>query len=541
MLKIKNKYTKVVVLFATIAFTLMINKSYGFEVFQLTDNSFDDRSPSVYENTIAWETTDNTNTKIYYWNGNDIVQVSNDDTIDNYGPSLYDGKIAWSGGNPIGYGSEIFYWDGSVVSQISVTANRSYFWPVLYNGSVSWMDNIANSVIYYWNGQNISEIYQGNSRYPSLFDGKIAWDGFDGNAYQIYYFDGFDIEKITDNATNSYFPSLYNGTIAWSEQERFNTTSYIYFWNGTDITQITDDSLDSHAPSLYNGKITWQVWDGNDSEIYYWNGSNIFQITNNNTDDYSPKIYDDMVVWSGSDGNDEEIFYATGLNSFPPVATTVNASLITDKTASLNAVINPSGLETTCYFEYGETLAYGLSTDSELIGNGVSDIQYSEAISDLKYNAEYHFRVVATNSEGTFYSEALTFRTTEGIPEPLTGSATSVTSDSAELNGTIDPNGESLTYCFVYGTTANYGGISSKKTMAGGDDSVDVSINISGLEPGTTYHYSLYVVADNHRLTAITGQDKTFLTAADNSSSSNDDGSSSSSSGGGGCFLTVLD
>lgn len=542
----KNTFTKIIVLLAILTFTLMVNKIYAFEVFQLTDNSFDDRNPSVYENTIAWETTDNTNTKIYYWNGNTTVQVSNDDTIDNYYPSLYDGKIAWSGGKPIiGDHYDIFYWNGSDVNQISVSkTNTSYVSPTLYNGTISWMVYSVNNMIYFWNGHDITEIYDGDSRGPSLFDGKIAWDGYDGYAYQIYFYNGFAIDKVTDNSTDSYAPSLFNGTIAWSEQESFNSNSYIYYWNGTDITQITDDSLDSHAPSLYNGKITWQVWDGNDSEIYYWNGTNIIQITNNSTNDSSPKIYGDMIVWSGYDGNDEEIFYTTVTNSFPPIATLSNASSITEETATLNASINPSGIETTCYFEYGESSAYGLVTNLELIGDGVSDIQYCKTISDLKHNTEYHFRVVATNSEGTVYSNDLTFKTSEatvsnddltstesgGTPEAITGSATMVTSDSAELTGTITPNGESLTYYFVFGTTVNYGEISSQKTIAGGDESVDVSVNVSNLVPDTTYHYALYVITDNNQLAVISGHDKTFSTNPD------DDGNSSGS----GCFLSSL-
>ena len=44
-----------------------------------------------------------------------------------------------------------------------------------------------------------------------------------------------------------------------------------------------------------------------------------------------------------------------------------------------------------------------------------------------------------------------------GEPVVLTGNATAITSTSATVNGTVNPEGQATTYYFEYGTTTSYG------------------------------------------------------------------------------------
>jgi hypothetical protein len=64
--------------------------------------------------------------------------------------------------------------------------------------------------------------------------------------------------------------------------------------------------------------------------------------------------------------------------------------------------VNPNGLETTDHFEYGPTTSYGSSTSSGKAGSGTGNV---EAISTAKIKAGsvYHYRLVATNADGTSY------------------------------------------------------------------------------------------------------------------------------------------
>jgi subtilisin family serine protease/streptogramin lyase len=97
----------------------------------------------------------------------------------------------------------------------------------------------------------------------------------------------------------------------------------------------------------------------------------------------------------------------------PPTATTEAATEVTDKGTILNATVNPNGLATTYRFEYGTTTAYGSSAPipDEAIGSGTSEVKVAEPLEGLTPNTTYHYRVVATNAEGTVKGEDQTFTT----------------------------------------------------------------------------------------------------------------------------------
>jgi hypothetical protein len=93
-------------------------------------------------------------------------------------------------------------------------------------------------------------------------------------------------------------------------------------------------------------------------------------------------------------------------------------------------------------------------------------------------------------------------------PAVTTGSATSITTTAATLNGTVNPGGAATSCAFGYGTTTSYGKTSSVLTIpAGTTTAVSVSEPISGLTAGTPYHYELFCL--NAGATGL-GGDKTF-------------------------------
>src|SRR5215208_578837 len=87
---------------------------------------------------------------------------------------------------------------------------------------------------------------------------------------------------------------------------------------------------------------------------------------------------------------------------------------------------------------------------------------------------------------------ALAAAATAAAPSASTGPATSITSTSATLTGEVNPNSEPTTYHFEYGTTSAYGARTPDQgPTAAVKQNVDVSAPITGLSPGTTYHYRL--------------------------------------------------
>jgi hypothetical protein len=95
----------------------------------------------------------------------------------------------------------------------------------------------------------------------------------------------------------------------------------------------------------------------------------------------------------------------------PPVVITNPATNVAHSSATLNGSVDPHGLTTTVYFQYGTTTSYGHTTASQTkTGNTYQSV--SALISGLSGNTTYHFRIKATNSGGTRYGNDRTFTTT---------------------------------------------------------------------------------------------------------------------------------
>ena len=84
-----------------------------------------------------------------------------------------------------------------------------------------------------------------------------------------------------------------------------------------------------------------------------------------------------------------------------------------------------------------------------------------------------------------------------------------VAETSATLHARIDPGGFPTTYRFEYGTSTNYDHAvpANGGSVGSGTEPVSVSAELSGLEPGATYHFR--VVAENEWGTEVT-DDSTF-------------------------------
>jgi hypothetical protein len=96
-------------------------------------------------------------------------------------------------------------------------------------------------------------------------------------------------------------------------------------------------------------------------------------------------------------------------------------------------------------------------------------------------------------------------------PPALTGmTATATSASTATLAGDVNPYGAEGTYFFQYGTSTSYGQSTALADAGAGTSAQAISAPVSGLQPGTPYHYRL--VAFNSGGTS-TGPDETFWTA----------------------------
>lgn len=178
--------------------------------------------------------------------------------------------------------------------------------------------------------------------------------------------------------------------------------------------------------------------------------------------------------------------------------------------ATLGGTVNPNGQEVTkCEFEYGETTAYGSKAPcSALPGKGETPKAVSALIINLKTNTTYHFRLIATSAKGTGEGNDRTLKTTAQLPLLGTTSSSGATETGVTVSGTVNPKGLEVTECkFEYGTTISYGGTvaCSPSSIGSGNSAVAVSANVTGLSPGTTYHFTLIAKNANGSAEAADG------------------------------------
>jgi hypothetical protein len=102
----------------------------------------------------------------------------------------------------------------------------------------------------------------------------------------------------------------------------------------------------------------------------------------------------------------------------------------------------------------------------------------------------------------------------QATPAATTGAAESITTGSAAVTGTVNPNGEATTYQFEYGTTTSYGLTTPQQDAGSGSTAASVRATLSNLTQSTTYHYRLVATNTGDPTKVDRGADRTLRTNA---------------------------
>ena len=176
-----------------------------------------------------------------------------------------------------------------------------------------------------------------------------------------------------------------------------------------------------------------------------------------------------------------------------PVITNVAAGAVTDTSATITWNTDTAA---DSQVEYGTTTSYGSQQS-----NASQVTSHSMTLTGLTPKTLYHYRVRSSNANGSSVSGDYTF-TTGGAPVISNVQASNVTSTSATITWTTDVASDSKVN---YGTTTSYGSQQSNASQV-----TSHSITLTGLTPGTTYHYQC-VSANAYG--QVSSSDYTFTTA----------------------------
>jgi len=151
------------------------------------------------------------------------------------------------------------------------------------------------------------------------------------------------------------------------------------------------------------------------------------------------------------DGADQTF---TTASQNPPTVTTGPASGLTLTGATLSGTVNPEGYATSYVFEIGATEAYGTDISSLVSGAGAEPLGVTLALENLAPDTTYHYRLSATNANGTSLGQGASFTTpsnTYSLTLPPTApliaipwitfpTETGTTGTTTTTSSTINPN-----------------------------------------------------------------------------------------------------
>jgi NHL repeat len=191
------------------------------------------------------------------------------------------------------------------------------------------------------------------------------------------------------------------------------------------------------------------------------------------------------------DGNSETF---ETLPSTPPTVMTEGAAGVSQTFATLAGTVNPhGGTVSDCHFEYGVNLSYGKSVPCPTeVGPVTSDVTQGLKVTALSPITTYHYRLVVTTNAGLVDGNDGEFTTLPPAPTVTTEPSSGVTQTGATIAGVINPNEGTASCRFEYGTTTSYG-ITGACPIdpVEGKEAVVQHLDLTGLVPGTAYHYRL--------------------------------------------------
>ena len=212
---------------------------------------------------------------------------------------------------------------------------------------------------------------------------------------------------IPDNDTTGITSSItISREFAVEFVEIYFTAADHTYWGDLEIILTSPDGTQSvlaEAHSISQNGTTYNNWRFGSVRHYGETSSGTWTLQ---VKDLQPVDTGTLQSWTIKlFGNDGVVEVAA------PAAATGTTQLISPNSVFLKGSVLPNGLETTYYFEYGLTDAYGSTTVTGSAGSGATQSSIQTYLTDLSPDTTYHYRIVASNNLGTSYGDDKTFVT----------------------------------------------------------------------------------------------------------------------------------
>jgi len=281
---------------------------------KISQNPLDDINPTVHAGQVAWQGYDGEDHEIFLYDGAAVTQLTENQDDDLY-PQIDSGQVVWQHFD--GSDFEIFAYDGVEVRQLTNNI-RADLNPTIYAGQIVWQQcdgadcKRGDGDWEVFHHDLVTGMYvritsnDGDDRHPDIDEGIVAYQGYDGNDYEIYVWDGSETTPITDNEVMDMQPRIDGDMIVWSQQ--ISETIYdIYSYEiSTGETELVGyNGAHNWSQQIDKGRVTWLSQEGLDREVYL---DQVGKLSQGSLYNEGPQISDFRVVWFGYVESDMEIF-----------------------------------------------------------------------------------------------------------------------------------------------------------------------------------------------------------------------------------------
>lgn len=246
---------------------------------------------------------------------------------------------------PTGQDSEICLWrtDGGLTYCLTANATDDTN-PKIYGDYVVWQNQDAegDGEIYLrristgFTKRLTDDAYDDTQ--AQIHGNLVVWASEDsstgGYAIRMYNIATDSLTMLTTAVGPLVHPQTDGSWVVWQAQRVLDPDNdwEIEYWDGSTLHRLTENAYEDRFPEISNHQIVWQGKDGGDWEVFYHAGGTTTKLTNNTRDDAEPLIDAMMtgttVGWRHHDGSDWEVHLATkasGVTSWTYTAVTNNS------------------------------------------------------------------------------------------------------------------------------------------------------------------------------------------------------------------------